>query len=186
MSATNASCVCCGERNHKLRCTYNLLAELELLRVGDTIGEQETKKFSAQHTQHREIFFTQKSSDKHVITKTSLRNNTSSGRNIYTLCQNRALLIQRDLLKKADQAIDYCRLKMDMPKSFVSALWIMAAFMLLLSVTTASYIYPPNHWEFSKELKTVENITATIEEMVDSGKTLFIRFIAAEKSHFCR
>ena len=45
-------------------------------------------------------------------------------------------------------------------------------------VPLALCIYPDDHWQYSKQL-TVENFDEVIKTEVDSGKTLFVRWIAS-------
>ena len=42
----------------------------------------------------------------------------------------------------------------------------------------AAAIYPEDHWSFSSKL-TVANFDETVKTQVDSGKTLFVRWIAS-------
>ena len=49
----------------------------------------------------------------------------------------------------------------------------------LLTVALLGSIYPEKHFETVSKL-TKSNIDSTIQEQVDAGKTLFVRFIASE------
>jgi len=58
----------------------------------------------------------------------------------------------------------------------------MAALSLLvgaLVASTANAIYPDDHWTYSTEL-TTSNVDEFVKSNVDSGKTVFIRWIASE------
>lgn len=50
---------------------------------------------------------------------------------------------------------------------------------LMALLACAQAIYPADHWKFSKEL-TSENFEDHVKSTVDSGKTLFVRWIASE------
>lgn len=50
--------------------------------------------------------------------------------------------------------------------------------LLAAIVPLALCIYPDDHWQYSKQL-TVENFDEVIKTEVDSGKTLFVRWIAS-------
>jgi len=48
------------------------------------------------------------------------------------------------------------------------------------AVATASAgIYPDDHWQYSTQL-TADNFDSTVQEAIDAGKTLFVRWIASE------
>jgi len=47
-----------------------------------------------------------------------------------------------------------------------------------LLCAAALAIYPDDHWSYSTKL-TKDNIDSVIAENVDSGKTLFVRFVAS-------
>jgi len=49
--------------------------------------------------------------------------------------------------------------------------------MLLLSGVTKA-IYPDDHWNYAKEL-TVDNHKQHIQDEIDAGRTLFVRWIAS-------
>jgi hypothetical protein len=51
--------------------------------------------------------------------------------------------------------------------------------LLLLGATSASAIYPADHWTYSTKL-TGDNFDATVQSAVDSDTTLFVRWIASE------
>jgi len=53
---------------------------------------------------------------------------------------------------------------------------LLAATAILLASSQA--IYPDDHWSHSKRL-TTSNFASVVEETVDSGKTLFVRWIAS-------
>ena len=44
--------------------------------------------------------------------------------------------------------------------------------------TLANAIYPDDHWDYSKEL-TTENFDSFVESEIESGRTLFVRWIAS-------
>lgn len=50
---------------------------------------------------------------------------------------------------------------------------------LLLTAAALASIYPDNHFDHVTKLSQ-SNIDSTIQEEIDAGKTLFIRFIASE------
>ena len=53
---------------------------------------------------------------------------------------------------------------------------LLAATAILLASSQA--IYPDDHWSHSTRL-TTSNFASVVEETVDSGKTLFVRWIAS-------
>jgi len=58
----------------------------------------------------------------------------------------------------------------------------MAALSLLFGsilASTASAIYPADHWTYSTEL-TTGNVDEFVKSNVDAGKTVFVRWIASE------
>jgi hypothetical protein len=54
---------------------------------------------------------------------------------------------------------------------------VVLIFLLVLSMVSA--IYPADHWKYSKEL-TTDNFDSHVQSVIDSGKTLFVRWIASE------
>jgi hypothetical protein len=53
---------------------------------------------------------------------------------------------------------------------------------LLLATVIASVtagIYPSDHWEYSSKL-TTSNYASKIQDEIDAGKTVFVRWIASE------
>jgi hypothetical protein len=58
-------------------------------------------------------------------------------------------------------------------------MFLRVAMALVLHGALVSAIYPSDHWTFSTQL-TESNFDSTIKENIDSGKTMFIRFIASE------
>lgn len=62
----------------------------------------------------------------------------------------------------------------------MARVWVHADHMAaLLTVALLGSIYPENHFDTVSKL-TKSNIDSTIQEQVDAGKTLFVRFIASE------
>ena len=57
----------------------------------------------------------------------------------------------------------------------MASLKLTAAALLLAS---AQAIYPPDHWKHATQL-TSANFEQVVKETVDSGKTLFVRWIAS-------
>jgi len=58
----------------------------------------------------------------------------------------------------------------------------MAALSLLVGAVLASVgsaIYPDDHWSFATELDE-KNVDEFVKSNVDSGKTVFVRWIASE------
>jgi len=49
----------------------------------------------------------------------------------------------------------------------------------VLFETSASSFYPVDHWTYVKKL-TTDNFDEEIKTAVDSGKTMFVRWIASE------
>lgn len=54
---------------------------------------------------------------------------------------------------------------------------VVLIFLLVLSMVSA--IYPADHWKYSTEL-TTDNFDSHVQSVIDSGKTLFVRWIASE------
>ena len=52
------------------------------------------------------------------------------------------------------------------------------AFVSVFFLTLTSAIYPDDHWEYSTEL-TTENFDSFVESEIESGRTLFVRWIAS-------
>lgn len=52
---------------------------------------------------------------------------------------------------------------------------------IVIAVVTglAQAIYPPDHWNYSTKL-TLDNYVSKIQDEIDAGKTVFVRFIASE------
>ena len=50
--------------------------------------------------------------------------------------------------------------------------------LLAAAVVLATGIYPDNHWQHATKL-TTSNFEAHVKDTVDSGKTLFVRWIAS-------
>jgi len=59
----------------------------------------------------------------------------------------------------------------------VMAVAKVAVLLALLGVAAA--IYPDDHWSYSTKLSSA-NAETEIKKAVDSGKTMFVRFIASE------
>ena len=51
-------------------------------------------------------------------------------------------------------------------------------FLITFFVIAVNAIYPPDHWQYSTQL-TIENFDDTVKAAVDSGKTMFVRWIAS-------
>jgi hypothetical protein len=49
----------------------------------------------------------------------------------------------------------------------------------LASLAVAAAIYPKDHWDYSTELGK-DNFEEFVKTNVDTGKTVFVRFIASE------
>ena len=54
-----------------------------------------------------------------------------------------------------------------------------SALLVLVGLSTlTSAIYPDDHWDYSTEL-TTENFDEFVQSEIDSGRTLFVRWIAS-------
>jgi len=54
----------------------------------------------------------------------------------------------------------------------------LTSLVVLASIAFAQSIYPDDHWTFSTKL-TEDNFDSHIQKEIDSGKTVFVRWIAS-------
>jgi len=56
--------------------------------------------------------------------------------------------------------------------------WVLGLFVLSVITVLSTAIYPEDHWNFATKLTTA-NFDTFIQENVDSGKTVMVRWIAS-------
>lgn len=55
----------------------------------------------------------------------------------------------------------------------------LAMITIVVVIGLAEAIYPSDHWNYSTKL-TLDNYVSKIQDEIDAGKTVFVRFIASE------
>ena len=55
---------------------------------------------------------------------------------------------------------------------------IVIASLTLMAISVAHALYPDDHWNYSTRL-TQDNFMSTLKDVIESDKTLFVRWIAS-------
>jgi hypothetical protein len=86
-----------------------------------------------------------------------------------------------DITKGMSKAGEYLRLlRVSICGRFLTLCLSLHQLVLALTLLAcASAIYPEDHWTYSTKINTREELDALVQKETDSGKTLFIRWIAS-------